>query len=101
MSIAIIVSILEDPDYVYKTSDNNKDFYYEKVIGSSNFRVVISYYKKHVKRVVTAYQIKDIDGIDTKHSICIYNKHICKSDEQIQQELEDDIDYFWDLFKES
>lgn len=99
MSIAKIISILEDPDCIYKTSDNNKDVYYEKIIGSSNYRVVITDYKKHVKNVVTAYELKNNVEFDIKHSVSIYDKYSYNPGEQLKRGQEDDLEFFLDLFK--
>lgn len=63
-----IEEILKEPDYIYKPSKSSKDFYYEKNIGLETYRVVISDYKKHVKCVITAYNVKEEGSLFEKIS---------------------------------
>lgn len=93
-----IISILENPDSIYKSSHNSPDCYYEKQLENSNYRVVITKYKGNIKAVVTAYQVNNIDGFSRKHIHCIYDKDVFMYDEQLQVELENDMDYFLQLF---
>ena len=96
-----IIGILEDPDYIYKISRRDKDYYYEKKIANKNYRVVITYYRAHVKKVVTAYEIENNNEFDKKHTCCIYDKNTSVPYNQLKAEQEGDLDYFIELFKES
>ncbi|NLK94531.1 MAG: hypothetical protein GX275_04975 [Clostridiales bacterium] len=93
-----IEEILKEPDYIYKPSKNNKYYYYEKNFGLETYRVVIGKYKRHVKCVITAYNIKDEGDFTVKHALCVYDKNTYKDYEDIQKELENDIDYFYEIF---
>lgn len=93
-----IEEILKEPDYIYKPSRSSKDFYYEKNIGLETYRVVISDYKKHVKCVITAYNVKEEDYFTLKHVLCVYDKKTYKDYVDVQKELENDIDYFYEIF---
>ncbi|GFZ30112.1 hypothetical protein CSC2_06380 [Clostridium zeae] len=93
-----IEEILYAPDYVYKRSNKSKDYYYEKNFNGDIYRVVIDDYKKHVKKVVTAYKIDHKDEFTTKHIYCIYDKETFVEYAEINKDLEDDFEYFYDLF---
>ena len=98
MTIKKIEQILNQPDYVYKQSRNSSIFYYEKNILNETYRVVIETYKKHIKSVVTAYNVKSKDGFTIKHIYCVYDKDTFIDYEDIQKEYENDMDYFYQLF---
>ncbi|MDD7794360.1 hypothetical protein [Clostridium sp. 'White wine YQ'] len=98
INISILEEVICNPDYIYKTSINSEDFYYEKVIGEDIYRVVISRFKKNVKEVITAYKSNNTDKFTTKHIRCIYDKKIYIKYEDFYRELEYDIDYFYEAF---
>lgn len=100
MTIKKIKNILEQPDYVYKSSRSSLNHYYEKDFGSDTYRVVIqkSKSKKHVKEVVIAYKLDHKDKFTIKHVHCVYDKEIFIDDEELQKELENDKDYFYEIF---
>lgn len=93
-----IEQILNQPDYVYKQSRNSSIFYYEKNILNETYRVVVETYKKHIKSVVTAYNVKSKDGFTIKHIYCVYDKDTFIDYEDIQKEYENYMDYFYELF---
>lgn len=93
-----IEEILKEPDYIYKPSKCNKDYYYEKNFGLETYRVVISNYKKHVKCVITAYNVKEEEYFSVKHALCVYDKNTYKDYTDAQEELENDINYFYEIF---
>ncbi|MCT4620586.1 MAG: hypothetical protein N4A62_14470 [Marinisporobacter sp.] len=100
ITIEKIKNILEQPDYVYKSSRNSWNHYYEKDFGSETYRVVIqkSKNKKHVKEVVTAYKLDHKDKFTIKHVYCVYDKETFIDDNELQEELENDKDYFYEIF---
>jgi hypothetical protein len=98
MNMKNIEEILKDPDYVYKPSTSSVIFYYEKNHEGDIYRVVIGKHKKHIKKVVTAYKVKDKDGYTRKHIYCVYDKGASIEYEEIQKELENDTEYFYEIF---
>lgn len=98
MTFKKIRNVLEEPDYVFKPSSNSIDYYYEKKLGKDIYRVVVSKYKKHVKKVVTAYKVCNKEKFTVKHVYCVYDKVTYEDYNAKQKELEDDIDYFYELF---
>lgn len=93
-----IEEILKEPDYIYKSSCKGQNYYYEKNFNKETYRVVISDYKKHVKCVITAYNVKEEKYFTVKHVRCIYDKNIDKDYEDIVKELESAMDYFYEIF---
>ena len=100
VSIQKIIAILEEPDFVYKTALANRDYFYEKMIGQNNYRVVITDYRKHVKNVVTAYVLRNSDDFDSKRTFCIYDKNTSTA-EELKSEQDEEYEYFLKLFTES
>lgn len=100
ISMRKIIMILEEPDYIYRKSRSSKDYYYERKLGNSNYRVVIVQHKPHVKKVITAYKLDCIKEFDRKHIYCIYDKNSFVTYEELKAEQEGDLDYFIELFKE-
>lgn len=98
INIKKIEIILKEPDYIYKASRKSDIYYYEKKIKGETYRVVIQKYKKHVKKVVTGYKVFDEDRFTIKHVHCIYDKDVFVDYEDIEKELENDIDYFYEMF---
>lgn len=98
MTLEKIEVILKDPDYVFRMSNNNPECYYEKIIGDSNYRVVVSRRKKHIKEVVTAYKINEEERFTIKHNHCIYDKENIFHYTKINETLANDMDYFYKLF---
>ncbi|OPJ55201.1 hypothetical protein [Clostridium chromiireducens] len=98
MTMKKIEEILNEPDFVYKQSRNSSIFYYEKNILNETYRVVIETYKKHIKSVVTAYNVKSKEGFTIKHIYCVYDKNTFIDYEDIQKEFENDMEYFYELF---
>lgn len=98
ISMNKIEEILTNPDYVYKSSRKSSVLYYEKKFGEDIFRVVIGRHKKSVKVVITAYKVCGKDPFTIKHVHCLYDKQTYINYEDMQNQLEDDIDYFYDLF---
>ena len=98
MTIQKIEEILNTPDYVYKGFRNSSTYYYEKNILDETYRVVIETCKKHVKCVVTAYEVTREDGFTVKHTYCVYDKNTFIDDVDIQKEFENEKDYFYELF---
>ena len=98
ISLKMIEDILQDPDYVFKPSRDTKDFYYEKEINKNLYRVVISRYQKSVKSVVTAYVVNEKDIFSKKHVYCVYDKCTFVDYLDIEKQLENDIDYFYEIF---
>lgn len=97
-NIEKIQEILENPDYVYKQSRNSSCYFYEKSFGEDNYRVVIDTYKKHVKKVITAYKIDSEDEFTVKHVYCVYDKDTFIEHEDIEREFENDREYYYKLF---
>lgn len=98
ISMKKIEKILKEPDFIYKPSRNSRLFYYEKKIEGDTYRVVIQSCKKHVKEVVTGYKVFDEDKFTVKHVYCVYDKNTFVDYDDIVKELENDIDYFYELF---
>ncbi|MBV4436329.1 hypothetical protein [Clostridium tyrobutyricum] len=98
MTMNKIEKILNDPDYIYKPSRNSSVFYYEKNWGKDTFRVVVEKYKKNVKIVITAYKIENKDKFTIKHAYCVYNKETYTDYRDTWKQLENDVDYFYELF---
>ncbi|WP_288479095.1 hypothetical protein [uncultured Clostridium sp.] len=98
VSLKYIREILEDPDYVYKYSRNSKTYYYEKNYDSITYRVVISKYKKHVKCVITCYKVELNEAFTKKHALCVYDKEVYLKEKEIEEEFENNIGYFYELF---
>lgn len=98
MSVKKIEEILKCPDYVYKLSKRSSVYYYEKNFEDDTYRVVIEKYKKHVKEIVTAYKVDDKDKYTVKHVYCAYDKDSFVDYEDMEKELENDIEYFYDIF---
>ncbi|CDM67875.1 hypothetical protein CM240_0710 [Clostridium bornimense] len=98
MTLKKIEGILKDPDYVFRMSNNNPECYYEKIIGDHNYRVVVSRRKKHVKEVVTAYKVSNEEEFTIKHTHCIYDRNNKLHYTKINETLENDKDYFYELF---
>jgi len=78
MAINKIEEILNEPDYVYKQSRNSTIFYYEKNILDET-------YKRHVKHVITAYNVTAEKGFTVKHVHCVYDKDTFIDYEDIQK----------------
>lgn len=95
MTIRKIVRVLEEPDFIYKSSKRSKTFYYEKLMEDCTYRVVITSCKKHVKSVITAYRVIEERAFTCKHVHCAYYK---KKNSDLSDKLEDDKDYFYKLF---
>lgn len=98
MSMKKIEEILENPDFVYKSSRNSLNYYYEKHFGDAIYRVVIETYKRHVKKVVTAYRVDNSEKYTKKHVYCVYDRKTFIEYEDIEKQLENDIDYFYEMF---
>lgn len=93
-----IFDILNDPDYVYKQSHATTTYYYEKEYNGSLFRVVIVAYKKHIKKVATAYRVEDAEAATVKHNRCVYDKKYEEECQRKEEELLEDTDFFYNLF---
>ncbi|WP_238860170.1 DUF4258 domain-containing protein [Clostridium sp. YIM B02569] len=93
-----IEEILNSPDYIFKSSRSSKMYYHEKTIKNDNYRVVIETYKKHVKQVVTAYNITAKEDFTVKHVYCVYDKNTFIDYDDIEKEFEEDKRYFYELF---
>lgn len=99
MTIKKIQEILENPDYVYTPSRNSTRYYYEKNFKDGTYRVVINKYKrKNTKVVVTGYKVNNEDEFTIKHIHCVCDKKTHVSYEDIERELENDIDYLYEIF---
>ena len=98
INLEIIEEILDDPDYVYKQARNADTFYYEKKYGQDIFRVVVISYKKHIKEVITAYKVSDINEFTVKHVYCVHDKEEYIRYEAEKNALFEDTDYFYNLF---
>ncbi len=98
INLEIIEEILDDPDYVYKQARNADTFYYEKKYGEDIFRVVVISYKKHIKEVITAYKVADINEFTVKHVYCVHDKEEFMRYEAEKNALFEDTDYFYSLF---
>ncbi|MDK2828905.1 MAG: hypothetical protein PWP67_1718 [Clostridium butyricum] len=99
MTLDKIQKILEQPDFIYKSSRNSKEYYYEKKFGKNIYRAVVKKCVKHVKEVVTAYKVdKKKDAFTIKHVYCIYDKDTFWNYYERKLEMEQDIDYFYELF---
>lgn len=99
MTLGKIENILQEPDLIYKSSRNSKNYYYEKKFGNDTYRVVVKKCIKHVKEVITAYKVnKNEDYFTIKHVYCVYDKDTFWNYNEIQLEMEQDIDYFYELF---
>lgn len=64
MTLEIIGDVLDEPDHVFKPSKNSKEFYYQKTIAGTEYRVVIRHDGNNTKAVVTAYAIERADRCD-------------------------------------
>ena len=93
VTIDIIVDALMDPDAVYKKSKSTKEFYYHKVIGGNEYRVIIVPLDKSAKKVITAYAVADGEPFFIRRkAYCSYNKEFDLIEE------DDDYDFFYNAF---
>ncbi|MGL5414823.1 MAG: hypothetical protein ACRDAU_04085 [Clostridium sp.] len=93
-----IVDILENPDYVYKSSRKSEVYYYEKSYNGKILRVVIKSYKRNVKCVITAYKVEVTERFTSKHIYCVYDKEIDEKRRKEKEEFKEDTNYFYELF---
>lgn len=93
-----LMNIVKVPDYIYKESRNSKVLYYEKEIDGDNYRAVVEKIKKQGKVIKTAYRIKSKKDYIMKRKYCVLDSQNSKSYEEVLEELENEKDYFADLF---
>ena len=75
VTLDIIVDVLTDPDLIFRKSKYIKEFYYHKVIGGKEYRVIIAPFDKKYIRVITAYSVyADEHFFDTRKAYCTYEK---------------------------
>jgi hypothetical protein len=101
MTMSKIEKILNDPDYIYKPSRNSPVFYYEKNFEEDIYRVVIKKYRRNSKIVITGYKVENKDLFTVKHAYCMYDKETYVNYRDIIKQLENNADYFYNLFDEA
>ena len=75
ISMMIILSVLCNPDAVYKKSRNSKEFYYQKIIKMQEYRVILTPSKFSRKEIITAYALDSNEHKYSAHMIyCVYKK---------------------------
>lgn len=98
ISLNKIEAILKEPEYIYKPAANSKTFYYERKFGKNLYRVVIDKHDKNIKKVATAYKVNNKNKFTRKHTFCVYDYQENMEYEKQQKELEEDMNYFYQLF---
>lgn len=101
MDMYLIFDILDDPDFIYRSSKNGKRLKcVKKTINGDLYRVIVyKVGKEKQKTIKTAYKVMNKEKFTAKNNYCFYDREYDqKRKAKEEKQREEDLEYFKEIF---